>query len=403
MTKKVYIVAAKRTAIGSFQGSLSPFSAVELGAEVIKAALSQASLSPDSVDEVIAGNVLGSGLGQGVGRQASIHAGIPAEVPAYTLNMICGSGMKSLLNGINAIRAEDANLVVSAGMESMSNASFVLDGQTRRGNKMGDISLIDTVLKDGLTDAFTGIHMGITAENIAAQYGITREEQDRFACESQAKAQRAIQAGVFDEEIVPMQVNGRKTSYQVNKDEHPREDVSFDSLAVLWPAFVQDGSVTAGNASGINDGAVALILASEQAVERHQLTPLVEIVSVGQGGVAPEMMGMGPCPAIDQALKRARLTLSEIDRIELNEAFAAQALGVMHELCEQHSVTLDWFRERTNLNGGAIALGHPIGASGGRIVTTLIYEMIRSNRQLGLASLCIGGGMGTAIIVKRCE
>lgn len=403
MTKKVYIVAAKRTAIGSFQGSLSPFSAVELGAEVIKAALSQASLSPDSVDEVIAGNVLGSGLGQGVGRQASIHAGIPAKVPAYTLNMICGSGMKSLLNGINAIRAEDANLIVAAGMESMSNASFVLDGQTRRGNKMGDISLIDTVLKDGLTDAFTGIHMGITAENIAAQYGITREEQDRFACESQAKAQRAIQAGVFDEEIVSMQVNSRKTSYQVNKDEHPREDVSFDSLAALRPAFVQDGSVTAGNASGINDGAVALILASEQAVERYQLTPLVEIVSVGQGGVAPEMMGMGPCPAIDQALKRARLTLSEIDRIELNEAFAAQALGVMHELCEQHSVTPDWFRERTNLNGGAIALGHPIGASGGRIVTTLIYEMIRSNHQLGLASLCIGGGMGTAIIVKRCE
>lgn len=403
MRKKVYIVAAKRTAIGSFQGSLSPFSAVELGAEVIKAALSQASLSPDYVDEVIAGNVLGSGLGQGVGRQASIHAGIPAEVPAYTLNMICGSGMKSLLNGINAIRAEDANLIVAAGMESMSNASFVLDGQTRRGNTMGDISLIDTVLKDGLTDAFTGIHMGITAENIAAQYGITREEQDRFACESQAKAQRAIQAGVFDEEIVPMQVNGRKRSYQVNKDEHPREDVSFGSLAALRPVFVQDGSVTAGNASGINDGAVALILASERAVERHQLSPLVEIVSVGQGGVAPEMMGMGPCPAIDQALKRARLTLSEIDRIELNEAFAAQALGVMHELCEQHSVTPDWFRERTNLNGGAIALGHPIGASGGRIVTTLIYEMIRSNRQLGLASLCIGGGMGTAIIVKRCE
>lgn len=401
MAQKVYIVAAKRTAIGSFLGSLSSVSAVELGAETIKAALKQANVEPDWVDEVIAGNVLGAGLGQGVGRQASIHSGIPATVPAYTLNMICGSGMKTVLNGINAIKSGDANLVVAAGMESMSNAPFVMSGKSRQGNKLGDMAMVDSLLKDGLTDAFGDFHMGITAENVAKQYQISREEQDQFALTSQQRAKTALEQQLFEDEIVPISIKTRKGASEFAVDEHPRLDATLDALASLKPAFERSGSVTAGNASGINDGAVALILASEQAVKQYQLTPLVEVLATGQGGVEPDVMGLGPIPAVGQALERSGLTLGDIERLELNEAFAAQALGVIKGLAKQHQLFESWFVDRTNVNGGAIALGHPIGASGGRILTSLIYELIRSKTQLGLASLCIGGGMGTAIIIRR--
>ncbi|MCG9577830.1 acetyl-CoA C-acetyltransferase [Vibrio tubiashii] len=401
MTEKVYIVAAKRTPIGSFLGGLSSQSAVELASLTIKSALAQAELAPTMIDEVVVGNVLGAGLGQGVGRQAAIHAEIPVTTPAYTLNMICGSGMKSILNAINSVRSGDTNLVVAAGTESMSNAPFVVDGKCRQGNKMGDISMVDTMLKDGLTDAFGGFHMGITAENIAKRYEVSREEQDAFALRSQSRAEQAIKSGRFEQEIVPVVTKSRKGESAVNLDEHPRFGTTIESLSGLRTAFDKQGSVTAGNASGLNDGAVALIVVSEQAVQQHGLVPLVEVVATGQGGVEPDVMGLGPIPAVKQALQRAELELSDIQRLELNEAFAAQAIGVMKGLSEEHQVPYDWFEDKTNVNGGAIALGHPIGASGGRIVTTLIYEMIRSKTQLGLASLCIGGGMGTALILKR--
>lgn len=401
MNNKVYIVAAKRTPIGSFLGSLSSVSAVELGRIAIDAALKQSGIDGALIDEVIVGNVLGAGQGQGVGRQVAIHAGIPAKTPAYTLNMICGSGMKTLLNAVNSVRSGDADLVVAAGTESMSNAPFVVDGKSRSGNKMGDMALIDTMLKDGLTDAFSAIHMGVTAENIAHQYEIGREEQDRFALRSQQRAQQAIVAGKFEQEIVPVAIQSRRGECVVSQDEHPRFDATMESLSGLKPAFDKQGTVTAGNASGLNDGAVALIVASEQAVKQHQLTPLVEVVATGQGGVEPEVMGLGPVPAVSQALSRAGLELEQIQRLELNEAFAAQAIGVIKGLSQQHQLNQAWFDDKTNVNGGAIALGHPIGASGGRIVTSLIYEMLRSDSQLGLASLCIGGGMGTAVILRQ--
>lgn len=403
MNNKVYIVAAKRTPIGTFLGSLSSASAVELGCVAIKAALQQACVSAESIDEVIVGNVLSAGQGQGVGRQVAIHAGIPATTPAYTLNMICGSGMKTLLNAVNSVRSGDANLVVAAGTESMSNAPFVVDGQCRSGHKMGDITMIDTMLKDGLSDAFAGFHMGVTAENIAERYQISREEQDQFALRSQHRAEQAITAGCFEQEIAPVAIQSRRGELVVSQDEHPRFGATIDRLAGLGPAFDKHGTVTAGNASGINDGAVALIVASEQAVNDHGLKPLVEVVATGQGGVEPDVMGLGPIPAVRQALSRAQLELEQIQRLELNEAFAAQAIGVIKGLAQQHQLGEAWFDDKTNVNGGAIALGHPIGASGGRIVTSLIYEMMRSDSELGLASLCIGGGMGTAVILRTVK
>lgn len=401
MSNKVYIVAAKRTPIGSFLGGLSSRSAVELGAIAIKSALAQAGIEASQIDEVVVGNVLSAGQGQGVGRQTAIYAGIPVSTPAYTLNMICGSGMKSLLNAVNSVRSGDANLVVAAGTESMSNAPFVVDGKSRSGHKMGDMTLTDTMLKDGLTDAFEGFHMGITAENIAQRYAISREEQDNFALRSQHRAEQAISSGCFVEEIVPVTIKSRHGEVLISQDEHPRFGTTIESLAQLRPAFDKQGTVTAGNASGINDGAVALVVASEEAVKRHRLTPLVEVIAIGQGGVEPEVMGLGPLPAVKQALSRAGLELEQIQRLELNEAFAAQAIGVIRGLAYQHQLNDFWFDDRTNVNGGAIALGHPIGASGGRIVTSLIYEMMRSKSQYGLASLCIGGGMGTAVVLHQ--
>ncbi|AGY53692.1 Acetyl-CoA acetyltransferase [Bacteroidales bacterium CF] len=400
--KKVFIVAARRTAIGKFMGSLAPINPGELGAIVIKELIKETGIDPAVVDTVIAGNILSAGQMQGVARQASIKAGIPVEVPAYSINMVCGSGMKAVMNGYSGILSGLAEVVIAGGTESMSNAGFVLNGSLRGGVKMGDLKAVDHMVCDGLTDAFNNYHMGITAENIAEKYGITREQQDAFSYSSQQKAIKAIDSGAFAKEIVPVSIVTKKETIVFDTDEFPNRGSNPEKLAALKPAFKKDGTVTAGNASGVNDGASFVMLMSEEAVAKYGLKPLCEIVAVGQGGVDPKVMGLGPVPAIRKALKNAGMRLSDMELIELNEAFAAQSLGVIKELIDEHKVTREWIDERTNINGGAIALGHPIGASGNRIIVTLIHELIATGKSLGLASLCIGGGMGTAIIVKKC-
>ena len=400
--RKVYIVSAKRTAIGKLMGGLTALQPGEMGARVIKAVLEESGVKPEQVDQVIVGNVLCAGQKQGVARQAAILAGIPAEVPAYGVNMICGSGMKSVLNGYTDIVAGNCEIVLAGGTESMTNAGFVMPGTLRSGNKMGNIQAVDHMVCDGLTDAFNNYHMGITAENVAEKYGITREEQDAFSFASQQKAIRAVDNGEFAKEIVPIEIVTRKETIVFDTDEFPNRTSTPEKMAKLKPAFKKDGTVTAGNASGVNDGASFVLLASEDKVKELGLKPLAEIVSTGQGGVDPSVMGLGPVPAIRQALKRAGLPLSAMELIELNEAFAAQSLGVIRELIAEHGVTREWIDERTNINGGAIALGHPIGASGNRILVTLVHELLKHDKKIGLASLCIGGGMGTAIIVKAC-
>lgn len=401
MSEPVYIVAAKRTPIGSFCGALRTVPAAELAGIAIKGALAQAGLAAEHVNEVIVGNVISAGQGMGIGRQAAIAAGIPAGVPAYSLNMVCGSGMKTLMDACAHIKAGDADVVVAAGCENMSQIPFIAKGDLRNGHKMGDMALSDLLINDGLTDVFNKYHMGVTAENVVAQEQITRDEQDALAAASQAKAVAAIAAGNFKDEIVAVEVKGRKETITVDTDEYPKDGTTVESLARLRPAFKADGSVTAGNASGINDGGSAIILASKSAVEKYGLTPLAEVVGYGQGGVDPSIMGLGPVPAIKQALSRANLTLAQMERLELNEAFAGQALGVVRQLSNQHDIAEQTLLEKTNVNGGAIALGHPLGASGNRILVTLLYELQRSQTELGLASLCVGGGMGTAVILKR--
>ena len=398
---KVYIVAAKRTAIGKFSGALASVSAADLAATVIKNIIAETNLDASKIDEVIVGNVLSAGQRQGVARQSSIKGGIPQEVPAYGINMICGSGMKAIMNAYSSIKSGCNNLVLAGGTESMSGAGFVLPGVIRSGHKMMDLTAVDHMVCDGLTDAFEGTHMGITAENIAAKYSITREEQDEFAFASQTKAIAAIAAGRFKNEIVPVEIKTRKETIIFDTDEFPNTGSTLEKLAKLRPAFKKDGTVTAGNASGINDGASFVLIASEQTVNELGLTPLCEIIGVGQGGVDPSIMGMGPVPAIKNALKCADLKLNDMNVVELNEAFASQALGVITQLSEDHSVDKSWFDLHCNLNGGAIALGHPIGASGNRITVSLIHEMKRNNHKIGLASLCIGGGMGCAVILKN--
>lgn len=398
---KVYIVAAKRTAIGKFLGTIANVPAADLAATVIKNILTETKVDPSKIDEVIVGNILMAGQKQGVARQASIKAGIPQEVPAYGLNMICGSGMKSVINAVASIKAGEANLILAGGTESMSGAGFVMHGTVRNGQKMGDMTILDHMVTDGLTDAFQGYHMGITAENIAAKYSITRQEQDAFAYASQQKAAAAIDAGKFKGEIVPVEIVTKKETIVFDTDEFVNRSTNVEKLGGLRPAFKKDGTVTAGNASGINDGASFILVASEQAVAEYGLTPLAEVVATGQGGVDPAIMGMGPVPAIANALKKAGMKLSDIEVLELNEAFAAQSLGVIKQLCEDHGVNADWFNKVCNINGGAIALGHPIGASGNRITVSLIHEMKRSGKKFGMASLCIGGGMGTAVILKN--
>jgi len=399
--KKVYIVAAKRTAIGSFLGTLSGVHPAEYGANTLKAMLEEVKVDPKNLDEVIVGNILPAGLGQGIARQVALKAGVPVEVPAYSLNMVCGSGMKSIANAFANIKLGLHNLVVAGGVESMSNAPYLIPAQSRGGFKMGDRTITDHMIGDALTDVFNNYHMGVTAENIAAKYQLSREEQDEFAWTSQQRAIKAVDSGVFKKEIVPYVIKTRRGETVFDTDEFPNRTTSLEKLDGLRPAFIKDGTVTAGNSSGINDGASFVLVASEDAVKKYNLTPLAEIVAVGQGGVDPSIMGMGPVPAIRQALKNANLKLTDIDVFELNEAFAAQSLGVLRELTNEHGVSKEYMLERTNLNGGAIALGHPVGASGNRIVVTLIHEMLRNNKKLGLASLCIGGGMGTAVILKK--
>lgn len=395
MSEQVVIVSATRTAIGSFNGSLKDVPATKLGATVIQAALVQANVAPDLVEEVIMGNVLQAGLGQNPARQASLFAGLPETVPAMTINKVCGSGLKAIHLAFQAIKSGEADIIVAGGMENMSQAPYLLGG-ARTGLRMGDQPLVDTIIKDGLECAFNDYHMGITAENLAEQYAISREAQDQFAAASQQKAGQAIEADRFRAEITPVEIPQRKGDPVVfAEDEFPRAGTTAESLARLRPAFKKGGTVTAGNASGINDGAAAVVVMSARKAKELGLTPLVEIVANGTSGVDPSIMGIGPVKAVGQALQKAGLSLDEMDVIEANEAFAAQSLAVDAELRFDPA--------KLNRNGGAIALGHPIGASGTRIMVTLIHEMLRTGESHGLATLCIGGGQGIATIVKKCE
>ncbi len=401
MGKKVYIVGAKRSPIGSFLGSLKDVHAADMGSQVLKVLLEETKVPVDKIDEVIVGNILPANLGQGIARQISIKAGVPDTVPAYSLNMACGSGMKAIMNAYSSIIANHAELIVAGGVESMSGAPYMIPASVRSGKKMGNFEMVDHMVYDALTDAFGNIHMGITAENIVNKHNITREEQDDFAYKSQQKAIKAIDSGRFKDEIVPIVIKARKGDVIFENDEYPNRTTTPEVLAKLRPAFVKDGSVTAGNSSGINDGASFTIIASEEAVKKYNLEVLAEVIAIGQGGVDPNYMGLGPVAAIRNLLDRFNMKLDDMELIELNEAFAAQAIGVVKELVQEHKVSESALYEKTNVNGGAVALGHPVGASGNRIVVTLLHEMIKRDNHLGLASLCIGGGMGTALVLKR--
>ncbi|RVU54685.1 acetyl-CoA C-acetyltransferase [Anaerosphaera multitolerans] len=391
--EKIVIASAVRTPVGSFGGVFKNVSAVELGVVAAKEALKRAKVAPEAVDEVILGNVLQAGLGQNVARQVAIHAGLPVEVPAMTINKVCGSGLRSVSLAAQIIKAGDAEVVLCGGTESMSQAPF-LATKERWGAKMGDTTLVDEMLKDGLVDAFHNYHMGITAENVSEQFDITREAQDHLATVSQNRASKARAEGVFKEEIVPVEIKDRKGNVTVvDTDEFIRDGVTEEALGKLRPAFKKDGTVTAGNASGINDGAAMVVVMTEKKAKELGVEPLATIVSYASAGVDPTIMGTGPIPSSNKALEKAGLKISDLDLIEANEAFAAQAAAVAKEL------NLDM--DKVNVNGGAIAIGHPIGASGARILTTLLYEMGRRDAKKGLATLCIGGGQGTALIVER--
>ena len=417
--KDLYIVSCCRTAIGAFGGSLKNTPAAEMGAIVVKEALNRAGVKPEQVDELMFGCILTAGLGQNVARQVSIKAGIPYSVPAYTVGMVCGSGMKSVIEGARSILAGDSDVVVCGGTENMSAAPF-LAPDARWGARMGDKKLVDEMIKDGLWDAYNNYHMGTTAENINDIWGITRKEQDEFAAASQQKAEAAQAAGRFDDEIVPVPVKVKKDIVEFKKDEYPKAGVTAEGIAKLRGAFpvgpespnpevvhtfdvtgkqeTEDKGqqrVTAANASGINDGAAAIILASGEAVEKYGLKPMVKLIGWGQGGVDPKIMGVGPVPASRQAMEKAGLKIEDIDLVEANEAFAAQSIAVGREL--------GFDPAKLNVNGGAISLGHPVGASGARIIVTLVHEMMkRPEAKKGLATLCIGGGMGTAVVVEKC-
>ena len=418
--KDIYVVSCCRTAIGSFGGSLKDTPAADLGAVVIKEALNRANVKPEQVDEVMFGCILTAGLGQNPARQAALKAGVPTSVPAYTVGMVCGSGMKSVIEAGRTIASGDADIVVAGGMENMSAAPYALPAE-RWGARMGDKKVVDTMIKDGLWDAYNNYHMGTTAENICDVWGITREELDEFGYNSQKKAADAMAAGKFNDEIVPVMVKQKKEMVEFKVDEFPRAGASMEGMAKLRGAFpcgpegVEDEivhtfeptqvheadarkhvqRVTAGQASGINDGAAAIILASAEAVEKYGLKPMAKLVSWGQGGVDPKIMGVGPVPASRQAMEKAGLKIEDMDLVEANEAFAAQSIAVARELGFDMS--------KVNVNGGAIALGHPVGASGARIIVTLLHEMQkRGDAKKGLATLCIGGGMGVATIFEKC-
>lgn len=401
--ERVFIVGAKRTAIGSFQGGLASVSAAELGATVAREVLKQAGVSGDKVDEVIFGNALPAGQGQGVARQIAIHAGIPDTVAASGVNMVCGSGLKSVMNGYVSILSGMNHVVLAGGVESMSQAPHLLPSRVRKGVKMGGFEVEDHMLKDGLTDSFSHEHMGVTAENIAEKYNISREDQDTFAYESQQKAIKAQDNGEFEDEIVPVTVKSRFGEEVVEADEYINRTTTVEKLGKLRPAFKKGGSVTAGNASGLNDGASATLIVGESYMKEHGLEPIAEIYAIGQGGIDPYIMGMGPVSAIEDTLRRADLRLQDMDIIELNEAFASQSIGVINKLAKNADMKPEDIYNRTNINGGAIALGHPIGASGNRVLVTLAYLMKKNQSQYGLASLCIGGGMGVSMILKKPE
>lgn len=391
--RDVVIVAAKRTAVGSFGGGLSSLRADQLGSAVIKALLEETGVPAEQINEVVLGQVLTAGCGQNPARQASINAGIPASVPAMTINKVCGSGLKAVHMAVQAIRTGDAELMIAGGQESMSQAPHVLPN-SRNGQRMGDWNMVDTMIKDGLWDAFNDYHMGVTAENIVGKYGISREEQDAFAAASQQKAVAARQAGYFDSQIVPISIPQRKGDpIVIDTDENPREGVTAEGLGKLRPAFQKDGTVTAGNASSLNDGAAAVIVCSAEKAKELGLTPLATIKAHANAGVDPTIMGTGPIPASQRCLKLAGWSVDDLDLVEANEAFAAQAISVNREL--------GWDTSKVNVNGGAIAIGHPIGASGCRILVTLLHEMQRRDAKKGLATLCIGGGMGVALAVER--
>ena len=392
MTEAV-IVSALRTPVGSFGGAFKDVSAVDLGAAVVKKAIDSIGLDPATIDEMIFGNVLSAGLGQNVARQVAIKAGIPKHVPSFAINKVCGSGLKTVALAAQSILSGDNEIVIAGGTESMSQAPYVLP-DARWGKRMGNGQMIDTMLKDGLTDAFTDIHMGITAENIVEKYQFTREQQDELAVRSQNNAEKAVTSGRFKEEIVPIEVPQRRGEPKViDTDEHPRFGTTNESMAKLKPAFKKDGSVTAGNASGLNDGAAVLIVMSREKADELGLKPLATIKSYASAGVDPKIMGCGPIPATQKALKKAGLTVEDLDLIEANEAFAAQALSVITDLKFNTDIV--------NVNGGAIALGHPVGASGARILVTLLHEMEKRDSKRGLATLCIGGGQGMSLIVER--
>lgn len=387
----IVIVSAKRTAIGTLGGGLSALSAHELGRDIIKAVMADANIKADEVDDVIMGQVLTAGAGQNPARQAAIHAGIPEDKTAITINQVCGSGLRSIALGMQSILCGDSNIVIAGGQESMSNSPHCV--KMRAGVKFGNVDMVDTMIKDGLWDGFNDYHMGITAENIAEKYQVTRDDQDRFAAQSQNRAEAAINDNKFAAEIVPIIIKSRKGETVFEKDEFPRAGITTESLSGLRPAFKKDGTVTAGNASGINDGAAAVVLMRRSQALKRGLKPLAHIKSWATAGVDPSVMGTGPIPASRKALEKAGWNVSDLDLIESNEAFAAQACCVMKEM--------GFDPEKTNVNGGAISLGHPIGASGTRVLVTLLHEMARRDVQSGLATLCIGGGMGIAMCVER--
>jgi len=390
--REVYIVDAVRTAVGSFNGALSGVSAVELGTTVVKSILERNALKGEEIDEVIMGCILQAGIGQNLARQSAINSGIPVEKTAVTVNMVCGSGLRTVEMAAQAIMCEDAELIIAGGAESMTNAPYLLP-KARNGYRMGHGEIIDSMIKDGLTDIFNDYHMGITAENIAEKMNISKEEQDKFAVSSQNKAEKAQKDGKFKDEIVPVLIPMRKKDPIVfEEDEYIKKGVTYESVSKVRSAFKKDGTVSAANASGINDGAAAVLLASEQACKKYNLKKIAKIVSYAQAGVSPDVMGLGPIPAVKKAISKAKWEISDLDLIEANEAFAVQSIAVNRELA--------WDTQKVNVNGGAIALGHPVGASGTRILVTLIHEMKRRNNKKGIATLCIGGGMGIAVCVE---
>jgi len=398
---KVYITEAKRSAIGSYSGTLKNMNPSHLAGQVIKDLIK--GIDKSIVDEVIVGNILSAGHSQGIGRQASIYGGLPESTVAYSINILCGSGMKAVMNAVTEIKAGNKDVIIAGGVESMSQSPYLIPAKARDGLGLGNSQLIDSMVNDALTDAFGGFHMGITAENIAEKYNISRREQDEYAISSQKKAILADDAGKFKDEIVPITIKTRKDEYIFNKDEYINRNTSLEKLSKLRPAFKSGGTVTAGNASGINDGASFTLIASKDAVKKHGLKPLVEVIDSEQVGINPSFMGLTPGYAITNLLNKNKMHFNDIDVYEINEAFAAQCLGVQKILKENFNISNDNINERINLNGSSIALGHPLGASGNRIIVSLIHEMQKRKSNYGVASLCIGGGLGTSILLKNVE